>query len=232
MMSNIVNNNVDCCVCDYAEIFPNKEVQKSKYSYENNILRDDRILKSYLTDQISPAIWDKIFKAEILRDGLKFESGLQVGEDILFCLKYFTNIQSVYLLNKVHYYYEQQPSSVMHTISSKLLQFSEVVNSISEIDLNKYRKDMNLEFKYFDSAMMMRGIHSYTVLSNKENKRQAVQYMKQLYNKEKLKNQLSSPYTSKFIKVEVLILYIFGIKIHLCLKPVYVKGRKILRGLK
>lgn len=229
MMNTITKHNVDCCVCDYSEIFPNGSIQKSKYSYKNCLLNRDEAIKEYLIDNISPAIWDKIFRAEILKQYVRFNEDLKVGEDVLFCLDFFYRVKNIYLLNEINYFYIQQEQSVMHVVSPKLLQFKEVVSSISKEQLNYYKRYCNEEFCYFKSAMIMRGIHSLTMLYNKKNKRQVIEYLNELKEKNILDMHIKSKYTSKFIKIEALIIRSLGIRIHLILSPIYIKVREKFR---
>ena len=62
MMKLVEEYDLDCCVCDYIEVFPNGNTVKSKYSYKNKLLNNEMCIREYLTDRISPAVWDKIFK--------------------------------------------------------------------------------------------------------------------------------------------------------------------------
>jgi glycosyltransferase involved in cell wall biosynthesis len=231
MMSYIEKYDLDCCICDYLEIFSNGNVQKSKYSYSNRLLLREECINEYLIDNISPAVWDKIFKANILKENVKFNTKLKVGEDILFCLDFFYHANRIYTLNEVNYYYIQQEKSVMHVVSPKLLQFKDIVLNINEEELNYFKTTFHEEFNYFKSAMLMRGIHSLTVLYNKENKKEIINFLEVLADKNVLKLQLKSKYTNKFIKLEVFIINHLGIKIHLLMKPIYTGGRKFLRKL-
>lgn len=229
-MMNIINdNNVDCCVCDYLEVFLNGPTQKSKYKYHNDVLNRQDVIKRYLVDRISPAIWDKIFKADILKKYVRFNEELKVGEDILFCLDFFYRVESVYLLNEINYFYIQQEESVMHVVSPKLLQFKEVANSIEEEKYNYYSENYNEEFNYFKSAMFMRGIHSLTMLYDKQNKKQVMEYIIKLCEKEILNLHIKNKYTSKFIALETFIIKVFGVRIHLILSPIYIRMRAIIR---
>lgn len=229
MMNTITKHNVDCCVCDYSEIFPNGSVQKSKYRYENSILNREETIKKYLVDGISPAIWDKIFKADIIKKYVRFNEDLKVGEDILFCLDFFYRVENIYLLNEINYFYIQQEQSVMHVVSPKLLQFKDVIKSIEQEKYNYYSKSYSDEFDYFKSAMFMRGIHSLTMLYNKKNKRQVIEYLNELKEKNILDMHIKNKYTNKFIKLEARIIRSLGIKIHLMLSPIYIKLREKFR---
>ena len=228
MMKLVEEYDLDCCVCDYIEVFPNGNTVKSKYSYKNKLLNNEMCIREYLTDRISPAVWDKIFKKSILERVL-FQNRLSVGEDILFCLNIFKLSNKVYTLNEEYYYYEQQEASVMHVMSPKFLQFKEVENYISEKDLKFYEENFEEEIKYFKSAMYMRGIHTITSLVNKENKKEALKYLYEFKDKRILKDYIKNKYSNKFIKIEVINILVLGFRIHIKLSPHYVKARKIIR---
>ncbi|HAT4072076.1 glycosyltransferase family 2 protein [Clostridium perfringens] len=228
MMKLVEEYDLDCCVCDYIEVFPNGNTVKSKYSYKNKLLNNETCIREYLTDRISPAVWDKIFKKSILERVL-FQNRLSVGEDILFCLNIFKLSDKVYTLNEEYYYYEQQEASVMHVMSPKFLQFKEVENYISEKDLKFYVESFEEEIKYFKSAMYMRGIHTITSLVNNENKKEALKYLYEFKDKRILKDYIKNKYSNKFIKIEVINILVLGFRIHIKLSPYYVKARKIIR---
>lgn len=229
MMNIIYKNDVECCICDYSEVFSDGRIQKSKYRYENIKLNREEAIKRYLVDGISPAIWDKIFKADILKKYVKFNEDLKVGEDILFCLDFFYRVENIYLLNEINYFYIQQEQSVMHIVSPKLLQFKQVSKSIEQEKYNYYSKSYSDEFDYFKGAMFMRGIHSLTMLYNNTNKKQVIEYLNELNKKNILEMHIKNKYTSKFIKIEASIIRYLGINIHLMLSPIYIKLREKIR---
>lgn len=232
MMHLINEYNLDCCICDYVEIFPDGSKQKSKYHYKNKILNNEEGIKEFFIDNMSPSVCDKIFRTTLLRKNRKFENKLRVGEDILFVLNFINTARSTYILDEIHYHYVQQEKSTMHTIAPKLLQFTKIEKHISKQQLIFYENKFKDEYKYFKSAMLMRGIHSVTSLINKVNIRQAKYYLSVLRQIDLLKVQLKSKYTNKFIKLEVFIFIYFGINIHILLSPIYVYARKNLRRIR
>ena len=61
-------------------------------------------------------VWNKLYKADILRDCLKILSGFQVGhlvmmEDFLYSLVWFSRIQTFALARPADYYYIENPAS-------------------------------------------------------------------------------------------------------------------------
>lgn len=221
MIKVIEKEQADVCVCNYDEIYENSDVVvRSKYVLPIKSTTQDKTISLYLTDQISPAIWDKIYTRNLL-EKIQFKNGLAVGEDILFCLNIFLQAKKTCYIDKAFYHYLQQNNSVMHKLSPKLLQFKEVAKSIDpqkrEKLINKYKE----EFEYFELEMITRGIHSISMLCNKITKQEAQEYLKVYFDKKYFERILKSKYYSKSIKLEIFLLKTFGIRFHLFLMPIY-----------
>lgn len=221
MIEKIKENNSEVCVCNYDEMIEKSgNVTCSKYNYENKTLKKDKVLSNYLLDKISPAIWDKIYKKELLNN-IRFDENLTIGEDILFCLNIFMKAKNVTFINEYLYHYLQQDNSVMHSVSSRLLQFRDVINYININDRKMLEEKFNEEFNFFKLEMITRGIHSISSLNNNRNKRLVKRFLSEYYNKDELNSILKCEYFSKSIKLEIFILKIFGIRFHLLMMPVY-----------
>lgn len=226
MLSKIEKTDADICICNYDEIFEeNGKIVNSKYNLDFEELDNESVVKKFLTDDISPAIWDKVYKTKLLKN-ISFENNLAIGEDILFCLKVFMNCKKATFINERFYHYVQQNTSAMHVISPKLLQFKNVIKGIDKTKYEELENNYAEEFNYFKLEMITRGIHSISMLINKSNKAEGIEYLQHYYNKEDLKNIIKCKYFSKSIKLEILILLVFGIRIHLLLMPIY----KIIRA--
>lgn len=225
MLKSIISQDADVCVCEYNEIYENSsKIVDSKYSLSMGILNSKEGIRSYLVDKISPAVWDKIYKKEILLNH-KFDNDLRIGEDILFCLKVFMRANKVSFVKEVLYHYLQQEKSAMHTVSDKLLQFSSVLTKIGTKETNELKTNFQQEFDYFESEMILRSIHSISVQVNKQNKSSVIELLKKVCTKENIKKILKTKLLSKSLKLEALIIKVFGIKFHLFLMPVYLKIR-------
>ena len=221
MIEIIEQNQCDVCVCNYDEVYENSDLRvNSKYTLPERITDHNETLSLYLTDKISPAIWDKIYKQDLIKK-VKFKKGMAVGEDILFCLNVFINSTKTCYIDKPFYHYLQQSNSVMHKISPKLLQFKDVVLSINKNDRKMLEEKFKDEYEYFELEMITRGIHSISMLSNKKTKKEAAEYLKVYFNKSDFDKIIKSKYYSKSIKLEILVLKIFGIKFHLFIMPIY-----------
>lgn len=224
MYKKAVNNDLDICICNFSEIDGLNKI-KSKYKNDNEIINRDEAIRKYLLNQISPSVWDKIFKREIL-ENLKFNNELKIGEDILFCLEAISHGKKIGFVNDTLYNYVQHSNSAVHTISKNLLQYKEVVNYISndtKLNLNTYYKN---EYESFFNTLNLRIIHSISALCNKNTKEKVFQYLSSI-DKKYLIAIVKDQNLNKDVKIETLIILIFGYKIHIFLQPLYRKIRNM-----
>lgn len=229
MLSKIEKDKTDVCICNYDEYKEkSNEITNSKYNYNFECKEKNTVLKNFLIDKISPAIWDKIYKKEIL-EKIKFNKNLAIGEDILFCLEIFIETNKISFVDKRLYHYLQQENSVMHNISPKLLQFKNVILEIPNDKKEFLESNFRDEFEYFQLEMITRGIHSISALYNKANKKEVKKYLKKYYDKVCFNRIIKNKYTKKNIKIEIFVLKIFGINAHLLLMPMYKFLRKKIR---
>lgn len=227
MLKNCYKYDLDVCGVDYVEEYKDKTV-KSKYHYNNELLNNKLLLENYLTDKISPAIWDKIYKKNII-ENICFKEDLKIGEDILFCLNVFFKCNRSLFLNKEYYHYVQHDNSIMHNVSNNVLEFNLVLEKINLNIKNSLINNYKEEYEYFTNSMTLRIIHTYSNLLNKSNHKEIIKYIKNVYNKDKFKKFLKNKYLNKFLKIEIFVLVYFGIYIHLILFPIYKKIRSLIR---
>lgn len=224
MYNNAKDNNLDICICNFVEVNQQNRI-KSKYKNNEEILERDKSLEKYLLNKISPSVWDKIFRRKILKN-IKFNTKLIIGEDILFCLEAFYYSKKTGFVNDYLYNYIQNDNSAVHTISSKLLQYVDVIKYIPL----QIEKDLKLNFKSeyntFFNSLNLRIIHSVSALYNKKVKKQVFEYLS-FVDKQTLKLIVKDKKLSKFIRVEASIILIFGLKVHISLQPLYVRIRNI-----
>lgn len=224
MYNNAKDNNLDICICNFVEVNQENRI-KSKYKNNEEVLERDKSLEKYLLNKISPSVWDKIFRRKILKN-IKFNTELIIGEDILFCLEAFYYSKKTGFVNDYLYNYIQNDNSAVHTISSKLLQYVDVIKYIPL----QIEKDLKLNFKSeyntFFNSLNLRIIHSVSALYNKKVKNQVFEYLS-FVDKQKLKLIVKDKKLSKFVRVEALIILIFGLKVHISLQPLYVRIRNI-----
>jgi glycosyltransferase involved in cell wall biosynthesis len=116
---------------------------------------------------------NKLYLRCIIQDNnILFEEGLQVGEDLLFNLKYFSNCESFYVLNiNLYNYYINNPNSLMHryyddfdVIQRKLMEQVKLFfqDNVLSHDNKKYLNDYFLNnLKYIIEHYLCSNIERY-----------------------------------------------------------------------
>jgi len=221
-----IEKDLDVCGCNFCEFYLNNITQKSKYHYNNNILTKDKILELFLTDKISMSVCDKIFKKESIKN--TFNTNLQVGEDLLFCLQFFLNSNKGIFLDFSGYYYFQNSNSAVHILHPKLLQITNAFYNISKEDEMYLNQKFMKKYFYFRNNMVLKAIHTCSLSLTQSNKKEVTKYLKEL--KEHLsKSFCFSKYLNFYYKIEVFIIKFLGVSIHLKVFPIYEKIKKIIR---
>lgn len=217
-------NNLDISICKFIEVDGNSRI-RSKYQSNYEILERDISIKYYLKNKISPSVWDKIFNYKLL-ENIKFNDELKIGEDILFCLEAIYNSKRIGFVDEYLYNYIQNENSAVHSLSSKLLQYKEVIKYIpSEIKKNLECNYCN-EFNTFSNSLNLRIIHTVSKLYNKNTKNQVFEYISGI-DKYNLKSIIRDKNLSAYARIEAVVILICGIKFHILLQPLYIKIRKL-----
>ena len=86
--------------------------------------------------------------------------------------------------------------------------------------------NFNSEYNTFFNSLNLRIIHSVSALYNKKNRKQVFEYL-EFVNKKNLKLIVKDKNISKYLRIEGLIILIFGIRIHIFLQPFYIRIRSI-----
>lgn len=228
MLNKLQKSNADLCIANYDEV-GDKKTTASKYNY--SALKVDKrnsnpYLPLFLTDQIGPAVWDKIYRRSTLGN-ITFDESLSVGEDILYILKIFLQNPKTIFLEDVCYHYVQHNSSVMHTVNPHLLEFLTIPKKLSATEITTLEQ-FPAEWDFFQLEMHTRTIHSISN-SYKTNRKLAKKYLKQVYDKNTLKKVASTPFFPKSIRMEFIILKNLGLSFHLFLMPFYSLAKHIIR---
>ena len=219
----------DVVVCNYIEIDEATGLKtNSKYRYASSKLGKEEAIKMYLIDKISPSSCDKIYKSELLKK-LDFHSDLQIGEDLLFCLNVFMHSKKNCFINDNYYTYYRQSQSAMHCMSEPLMQFKVVPSFIKNKDVKFLEKNYPNEFDYFKLQMITRGIHTISDTCNKKNKKTAIKLLREYYTRSDLNKIIKCRYFKKSIRLEMLILKLFGVRFHLFMTPIYKRIKSKVR---
>lgn len=106
--------------CDIAQVdyYPTKKyIESIERNIKVTLVDKENILRTYLYEGMKYRIswypvWNKIYKAELLKD-IRFGK-ISLCEDYLINFKIFSNCSKIVKSNKVGYFYFQHPSSTIH----------------------------------------------------------------------------------------------------------------------
>ncbi len=213
-------NDLDVCICGHFIVNDKTGVkQYSKYNTYGFFNSEDAV-KLLLLDKISPAPCDKIFKRNRLK---RFNTELKVGEDFLFCLENFFYSNKIKIIKDNYYNYVQNEKSTMHKFNKNLEQICYVDKYIpSNIQLYLEKK-CRKEFEFFKLRNITRYVNSISNIVNKDNKHEIKEKIKEYLPRKKMLKIIRLRNLNKLIKVEIIIMFIFGINFHLLMMPIYKK---------
>lgn len=97
--------------------FPNRT--EALHLKDDGYLSTEEVIAGImLHESIASCLWNKMFKAELLK-GMRFEEPLAIGEDLLFLTEYVRKCGSVYLVKDRLYNYFINPSGAMKNITER-----------------------------------------------------------------------------------------------------------------
>lgn len=201
MNKSIENNNADLVICGQMDVIVNKKNDVIKYNKvlleEHCYKSNDEILNNYIylkEKNIADVLWNKIYKAEIIKQfNLKFEN-FKRGEDTVFNANYYEKINKCVVLNKILYYYRIDSSNPVWLKYSK--DYYNVLSEENQAIINKLKQwgryDKNASS--YQSLDFIRGIIGYFswISYSKSNFKFKEKYLKvsEILNKDKVKDCL------------------------------------------
>lgn len=119
MLNCIEAEDVDIVTCEYRYIYDNSKImQPYKERYRGVITKEEFCEKIYLNNQIGGFIWNKIFKADIIRN-IRFREELKICEDTKFLMDILNNNNlKLYYLNVCLYNYAIHQESAVNNLKN------------------------------------------------------------------------------------------------------------------
>ena len=113
MINSIEEDNSDVVCCGFFNIFQDRI---EKQTLNNKILAGEEIINALVTNNsFFTAVWNKLFKREILLDKkgifIPFEQGIYVGEDGLWLSKVLKNAKKVSCISEPLYKWKRRMNS-------------------------------------------------------------------------------------------------------------------------
>ncbi len=153
---------------------------------------------------INTALWNKLYKAEILKNMKNLEKPPRILDDMMFLLLVYLNTNTIEFINDPLYYYMVRPDSIMGQIKKEQIESTE--NAMLEIK-KIYSKDKKgkellevidtMAFLHFGISLMLR------MSDDKENFKKVLKD-----NRKYLDDNFSAWRKSKYLKLS----YCFGHK--------------------
>ena len=227
ILSMMLEKQADVGICNNDIIELSGKVLKPKHTFDLRDVEQTEVVCNYLRDRIVPAVWSSIYQAELAKS-VQFEERIRIGEDILYVLQILLKARKTCFINEALYHYKQYPTSAMHVLSDKLLQYLQITHYLTPAELTVLDQQYFEEFKYFKLEMVRRTVHAIS-LAAKGNRKQAKTMLKSFINKDLCRAVIKNQYTPRYVRIEFWLLKTFGVGFHLLVFPCYALIRKILR---
>lgn len=197
MYNKIKEDNSDISICGFYRV---NSKNNKPYSIEMITKKEDIYFDKNIEEIISvnTALWNKIYKKEILNGVSELKDPPRVLEDMMFLALVYQNVNKITFLPEPLYYYIVNSTSAMASTNARDIEKTEkAMIKVKEIySKNKCKKELMeildcMAFLHFGISLMFR-------LSYTENKN-----FKKLFknNKEFLNNNFNGYKKSKYLKI-------------------------------
>lgn len=193
MYETACENNSDIVMCDYTEIYNNKELRFYKECFPSK----QENINSLLLGKISNSICDKLIKRSILtNNNIIFNNKISMGEDIIFTLQtFFYSNKISYIPTALYYYNKVNENSLTYNYSQKSLV--DIVNVIEIIENFLAQKNYLNQTKESLSRFKLKVRAQYIVSSNNDYNN----FLKAMTLYPEANYLINTPETSKILKV-------------------------------
>lgn len=144
----IISNNGNLVCFNYFNYYDH-QAKESALNLENTCMVIDKeeailnFLNYCYINKFASAVWNKVYKREIIeKNNISFKKNLKIGEDLLFNIEYFCNVQTITIIQDCLYNYYQSENSIMRSfrkdnISSIKAYVPEMITIIKKNDCTK-----------------------------------------------------------------------------------------------
>ena len=131
MLDASYNSNADIIQCNY---FHNDKEKKSEPDITN--LKQSDLFFLMCKDEMHSYIWNKFFKAEIIKS-YRFDEQLKICEDLEFFLRVLQSVENCKAINDYLYHYNtENDGSALHSFNIKKIH--EIINTFNIILASKF----------------------------------------------------------------------------------------------
>ena len=98
-------------------------------------------------------VWAKCFKRDVIvKNNIQFCKDLKYGEDMIFVLRFLANCEEVFLLNRLLYFYRDNPNSVMNKKLWKGVEQGELYYELAEQYTKEFASEESLRDMWLETA--------------------------------------------------------------------------------
>lgn len=126
LVNNLEKNNSDLSICNITEIheYTNKIIKRNEYPC--SLIDQKEINKNLI--KFNYAVWNKLYKSEIIKENnIKFPDDIKY-EDISFSLQYITKCKKISKTNEYLYNYIIHKSSEQTTVDKKVFDIFKIMD--------------------------------------------------------------------------------------------------------
>lgn len=167
MHNLMVSNNADVVVCNY--LYKNNyKIKKisniiDKYYSSTQI---EKCIKELMEKKLFNVVWNKIYRTDIIKkNNLKFNEGIELGEDYRFNIDYFELVKNAYITDKDLYVYNITLDSICSKSRKNLFELK-----VANVD---YQKEMYMRKSFSTEVLVNKYIEcltaSVSMLVNEKN---------------------------------------------------------------
>jgi len=127
-------DNADLVISNWFKVSSNRIFPKKPYQVSEVVLRSDELIDLVIFTHDNPGLWNKLWGKDLLLDSnLQETFDLSYGEDLLFCLNVFSNVNRPTFVTEPLYFHVISPESVSHNL--KTAAISDYVSVLEKFSL-------------------------------------------------------------------------------------------------
>lgn len=153
-------NDFDITICDYNIIKNGINTIFNNSSACKNTNDSNELISSMLEHKIWGVLWNKLIKTEVYRDNnISFIDGVNMWEDLYFCINILCNTKKVGHVKKPLYNYYVMNTGLVNSKTTKyrIQQQSIIIDTLSKIEYIKsnFKKELNYSKIYAKENYLM-----------------------------------------------------------------------------
>lgn len=163
LYKNITTNDSDISICGFQRIdFETKKVLSKEMKYsENRIIDMEKNPEEVIS--INTALWNKMYKAELLKNIEDLEKPPRILEDMMFLAILYLNVKKITFVDEILYNYMVIQGSAMNTLKKEEIlgiqdAMIEVREEYNKANASNERKEIlsDIAFLHFGISLMLK----------------------------------------------------------------------------